>query len=158
MGASCCCQQVDGPTTAQLAPIVRITLAKHHVESDEQSNGLQTGYWTHGVRGDGQDVMTTENVCVSDNSQTSPFNLTLEMPDGELRTVTLCERPLGMKFSGSGPILVTQVRSRSHAEELGICVGWLVTHVDGTDLTLMNELTARNLLQTRTSMLPNSRG
>ena len=75
------------------------------------------------------------------------------LPDDSRSIVTLRERPMGLKFKGVGPLTVTQVNKGFHADEVGIKVGWVLTHIDSDDLTEMSEQAARKTVRVKTSRL-----
>lgn len=60
--------------------------------------------------------------------------LMFELPCGETREVVCFERPIGLKYTKTHPVVVTEVIGSSHAEELGVKKGWALKKIDDKDL------------------------
>jgi hypothetical protein len=74
---------------------------------------------------------------------TERVKLTFTTPGGE-KTVWAIERPLGVNFEkGHLPMKVTSVNQYSHAEELGIQIGWILHTIDDSyDVTKVQDFNA----------------
>eukprot|EP00438_Fugacium_kawagutii_P018434 Skav226166 [mRNA] locus=scaffold2279:131637:137397:+ [translate_table: standard] len=56
---------------------------------------------------------------------------TFKLPDGTTKEVNFQQKPLGLDFSKSIPMMVKAVKKDSVAEEANIQPKWMVTHVKG---------------------------
>jgi len=66
-----------------------------------------------------------------------------KLPDGTLHDVYFLTFPFGFDLNKTKPITVRNVRPGSHAEDLGVQVGWSIQTVGETDVSNMD---ARGLL------------
>eukprot|EP00450_Noctiluca_scintillans_P000151 CAMPEP_0194496534 /NCGR_PEP_ID=MMETSP0253-20130528/13778_1 /TAXON_ID=2966 /ORGANISM="Noctiluca scintillans" /LENGTH=172 /DNA_ID=CAMNT_0039337943 /DNA_START=53 /DNA_END=571 /DNA_ORIENTATION=+ len=76
-----------------------------------------------------------------------------ESPDGGRREIMFLERPLGMKYSSSSPLTVTKVNANSHAQELGVKLGWKLRSIEEQDLAGMPTKEVLSLLRHKTNVL-----
>eukprot|EP00450_Noctiluca_scintillans_P040176 CAMPEP_0194480588 /NCGR_PEP_ID=MMETSP0253-20130528/3341_1 /TAXON_ID=2966 /ORGANISM="Noctiluca scintillans" /LENGTH=161 /DNA_ID=CAMNT_0039319989 /DNA_START=39 /DNA_END=524 /DNA_ORIENTATION=+ len=84
-------------------------------------------------------VTTQPGACTSDAAPSIPEPLatmvvSFEAPDGDMKLIQFSERPLGMKYSQSTPLTVTEVHSHSHAERRGVQVGWQLRKIGADDM------------------------
>eukprot|EP00435_Cladocopium_sp_Y103_P059023 s137_g21.t1 len=59
---------------------------------------------------------------------------TFKLPDGSVKEVDFQQKPLGLDFSKSIPMMVKAVKKDSVAEEANIQPKWMVTHVKGEEM------------------------
>mmetsp|Transcript_78394 Transcript_78394/g.123517 ORF Transcript_78394/g.123517 Transcript_78394/m.123517 type:complete len:129 (+) Transcript_78394:62-448(+) len=59
---------------------------------------------------------------------------TFKLPDGTVKEVDFQQKPLGLDFSKSIPMMVKAVKKDSVAEEANIQAKWMVTHVKGEEM------------------------
>mmetsp|Transcript_84904 Transcript_84904/g.104112 ORF Transcript_84904/g.104112 Transcript_84904/m.104112 type:complete len:124 (-) Transcript_84904:18-389(-) len=59
---------------------------------------------------------------------------TFKLPDGSSKEVNFQQKPLGLDFSKSIPMMVKAVKKDSVAEEANIQAKWMVTHVKGEEM------------------------
>ncbi len=67
----------------------------------------------------------------------APVGLVFELPSGgpeQVRYISFTRRPMGFRFNMKAPIVVKRVDPGSHAEELGVGVGWVLVMVNGQDV------------------------
>uniref|UniRef100_A0A7S1B1B5 Uncharacterized protein n=1 Tax=Noctiluca scintillans TaxID=2966 RepID=A0A7S1B1B5_NOCSC len=57
------------------------------------------------------------------------MTLVFETGSGTTARVTFSERPIGLKYTKSIPLTVTEVNTDSHAHDLGVQVGWKLKEV-----------------------------
>lgn len=62
------------------------------------------------------------------------MTLGFELPDGTVQSVVFNERPLGMRFTASVPLTVTDVCQTGKAFDLGVQNGWKLRSIDGEDM------------------------
>eukprot|EP00450_Noctiluca_scintillans_P004189 CAMPEP_0194482432 /NCGR_PEP_ID=MMETSP0253-20130528/4388_1 /TAXON_ID=2966 /ORGANISM="Noctiluca scintillans" /LENGTH=112 /DNA_ID=CAMNT_0039321971 /DNA_START=93 /DNA_END=428 /DNA_ORIENTATION=+ len=74
-------------------------------------------------------------------------------PDGH-QTVFFFVRPLGMQYSSSAPIVVTDIHPHGHAASLGVQVGWTLASVGGEDVGGRAADDVMRVLYRHTSLLP----
>eukprot|EP00747_Dinoflagellata_sp_TGD_P165023 gnl/TRDRNA2_/TRDRNA2_185781_c0_seq1.p1 gnl/TRDRNA2_/TRDRNA2_185781_c0~~gnl/TRDRNA2_/TRDRNA2_185781_c0_seq1.p1 ORF type:complete len:126 (-),score=31.18 gnl/TRDRNA2_/TRDRNA2_185781_c0_seq1:123-500(-) len=71
---------------------------------------------------------------------TSPMDaaalmLGLQKDDGSVVELSFRRRPLGLDFEKKAPIMIKKVQAKSHAEDVGLKVGWTVVSINGEDVT-----------------------
>jgi len=68
---------------------------------------------------------------------TKKYEMTLgfDLPDGITKDVIFSERPLGLRFTASVPLTVTDVCPSGKAFDHGVENGWKLRSIDGSDLT-----------------------
>ncbi len=67
----------------------------------------------------------------------TPAGLLFELPGGrpeQVRYISFTRRPMGFRFNMKAPIVVKRVDPGSHAEELGVGVGWVLVEINGQDV------------------------
>uniref|UniRef100_A0A7S1ATH8 PDZ domain-containing protein n=1 Tax=Noctiluca scintillans TaxID=2966 RepID=A0A7S1ATH8_NOCSC len=89
---------------------------------------------------------------VPDNKFAGIF-MEFRLPDKTRKMMLLHKRPLGLKFSKEGPPTITDVQLNSHANDLGIQVGWVITSVDHESMEGKDSLAVVQILRSRTSLL-----
>jgi len=85
------------------------------------------------------------------------LNLVFSDDRGNVIKCQLTQRPLGVTFAaGQTPLAVKSCRSGSHAQELGVKVGMVVTTIDGASISNKNYDKAWEMLLAAVSRLPNA--
>uniref|UniRef100_A0A7S1AGS9 PDZ domain-containing protein n=1 Tax=Noctiluca scintillans TaxID=2966 RepID=A0A7S1AGS9_NOCSC len=121
---------------------------------------LQSGSWAHSSRrSDGDEVSwRAKEFDIQNSPGKGPHSapvvaVTFEKPDGDVVVVELNQRPLGMRFTGTGPMVVTAVHEKMQAAERGIEVNWRVTHIDDKDVRDMWDDAVRRAFMAKCSKL-----
>lgn len=105
---------------------------------------------------------STQGVECNEGSSTGDASLERAVPsvkvgfeslDGGRREIMFLERPLGMAYSTSTPLTVTKVNANSHAQELGVKLGWKLRSIEEQDLAGMSAKVVLSLLRHRTNVL-----
>lgn len=87
------------------------------------------------------------------DSKSVNFNLCFSS-NGKDQIVTVSRKPLGMEFENVTPVTVRGVTSRSHSEQLGIGVGWVLKKVGDEDVSNLSCVEALDVLAGRVGDLP----
>mmetsp|Transcript_31012 Transcript_31012/g.82423 ORF Transcript_31012/g.82423 Transcript_31012/m.82423 type:complete len:126 (-) Transcript_31012:197-574(-) len=82
------------------------------------------------------------------------LDLVFELPDGLQRELSLSERPLGIKFTRTGALMVKSVHMGSHAESVGVQSGWQVVRINGVNTMGQDPEMVRELMKQKTAALP----
>jgi len=77
-----------------------------------------------------------------------------ELPSGEEKDVTFFERPFGLRYAQSMPLTVSEVMSGSHAESVGVRLGWRVRKIGDVELRDQDFDRACQALQVTSKHLP----
>eukprot|EP00450_Noctiluca_scintillans_P000808 CAMPEP_0194488474 /NCGR_PEP_ID=MMETSP0253-20130528/8387_1 /TAXON_ID=2966 /ORGANISM="Noctiluca scintillans" /LENGTH=124 /DNA_ID=CAMNT_0039328845 /DNA_START=71 /DNA_END=445 /DNA_ORIENTATION=- len=105
---------------------------------------------------DERDAKRSKDVKVKRRSSDSPATmlLTFELPNGSITEVAFSERPLGMKFTPSVPLTVTEVKQTGQASKLGIKDGWMLICVDSEAMNGKSSEYVIGVLCKKASVLP----
>eukprot|EP00747_Dinoflagellata_sp_TGD_P169407 gnl/TRDRNA2_/TRDRNA2_198332_c0_seq1.p1 gnl/TRDRNA2_/TRDRNA2_198332_c0~~gnl/TRDRNA2_/TRDRNA2_198332_c0_seq1.p1 ORF type:complete len:155 (-),score=16.31 gnl/TRDRNA2_/TRDRNA2_198332_c0_seq1:45-509(-) len=79
--------------------------------------------------------------------------LGMRLRDGTRKDFTLWKRPVGLHFNNLSPIVIKTVRPKSHAEEVGFKVGWVIEMINGEDVRKKDFNYSYDLLTTATTNL-----
>jgi len=101
--------------------------------------------------------VNSPEVASLNSGQMSGFSVTFETREGPSVDVFLSERPLGLRFTGAGPMIVTAVHQKMHAADRGIEIDWRVTHIDGGDVQNVADVQVRKLFKEKCRRLANER-
>ena len=88
------------------------------------------------------------------SSDSETMSLGFELPTGTTKEVVFSERPLGMKFTPSVPLTVTEVRPTGQANKLGVQHGWMLTSVDNETMDGQTSEYVIGILCKKASVLP----
>jgi len=77
-----------------------------------------------------------------------PMRITFCLPDESTQELSFVKTPLGMDFKAKDPAVVRGVTADSHAAELGVQVGWVISAINGDDMTGKDFETFFSKLQT----------
>jgi len=80
--------------------------------------------------------------------------LGFELPDGTPKHVVSSQRPMGLKYSKTTPLTVTDVNTFGHAKDLGVKKGWKLRFIDEEDVSGRDGDFIRALLCKRANILP----
>lgn len=101
------------------------------------------------------DDVPVEEVNARPLTSESGVVFTFKLPDGTRRQVHFQQKPLGLDFAKSIPMMVKAVKKDSAAEDADIQPNWTVTHVKGQELP-MNIREATNCILEAVKDLPPS--
>lgn len=89
----------------------------------------------------------------SDQAVAPSVTLGFESLDGGRKEVVFLERPLGIKYSTSTPLTITKINANSHAQELGVQLGWKLRSIGDEDVAGMSTKEVLSLLRHKTNVL-----
>mmetsp|Transcript_5140 Transcript_5140/g.14396 ORF Transcript_5140/g.14396 Transcript_5140/m.14396 type:complete len:157 (-) Transcript_5140:159-629(-) len=99
----------------------------------------------------------SEDFSTLDGSAVSLFEASVtigfETPEGVMRPLAFTRRPLGLKYTKTFPITVTDVQPQSHAEDLGVLSGWKLREIGGEAVRCLHGDVHETLCK-KTSILP----
>uniref|UniRef100_A0A7S1APA0 PDZ domain-containing protein n=1 Tax=Noctiluca scintillans TaxID=2966 RepID=A0A7S1APA0_NOCSC len=83
--------------------------------------------------------------------------LEFSLPDDMTRTVSMAQRPTGVRYRKTMPVTVGEVQEGSHGHDLGIQEGWKLVTIDGQTTADMTADEVKAILRLKVSVLPQVR-